>query len=83
MNKVLNKKTKSNYFKNISKNIEIDLKSIITPLSKKLSNFKLIGELKKGEFIKISSKGELGNNKFLDIAMKSDKNNKKIFGSIF
>ena len=83
MNKVLNKKTKSNYFKNISKNIEIDLKSIITPLSKKLSNFKLIGELKKGEFIKISSKGELGNNKFLDIAMKSDKNNKKKFLEVY
>ncbi len=83
LNKVLNKKTKSNYFKNISKNIEIDLKSIITPLSKKLSNFKLIGELKKGEFIKISSKGELGNNKFLDIAMKSDKNNKKKFLEVY
>ena len=83
LNKVLNKKTKSNYFKNISKNIEIDLKSITTPLSKKLSNFKLIGELKKGEFIKISSKGELGNNKFLDIAMKSDKNNKKKFLEVY
>lgn len=83
LNKILSKETKNNFFKNISKNIEIDLESIITPLSKKLSMFKLIGEIKEGKFIKISSKGDFGNNKFLDIALKSNKNGNKKFLEVY
>ncbi|MDC1130871.1 hypothetical protein OAS59_03160, partial [Pelagibacteraceae bacterium] len=51
--------------------------SIIAPLSENLKNFKLIGNIEKGKFIKISSKGDFGENNFLDITMKNDKNNKK------
>ncbi len=83
LNKILSKETKDNFFKNISKNIEIDLESIITPLSKKLSMFKLIGEIKEGKFIKVSSKGDFGNNKFLDIALKSNKNGNKKFLEVY
>ena len=83
LNKILSKETKNNFFKNISKNIEIDLESIITPLSKKLSMFKLIGEIKEGKFIKVSSKGDFGNNKFLDIALKSNKNGNKKFLEVY
>ncbi len=77
LNKFINQKSESSILKKINKDIEIDLKNITTPLSKKLKNFKLIGIIKKGKFIKISSKGDFGNNKFLDISMKNDKNNKK------
>ena len=80
LSKIINTNNDNDYFNIINKTIEIDFKEIITPLSKKLSNFKLIGLIKKGEFIKISSKGDFGNNKFLDISLKSDKvNNKKYF----
>ena len=78
LNKILKKKSKNNILSKINKEVEIDLKNIDTPLSEKLKNFRLIGVLKKGKFVKISSKGDFGNNKFLDITMKSDKvSNKK------
>ncbi len=82
-NKLLNKNSKDNIFKEITKNIEIDLKNIDTPMSKKLSNFKLLGNIRKGKFVKISSKGEFDNDKFLDISMKSDKKSKKKYLEIY
>ncbi len=84
INKFLNKKNdENNFLKKISKSIEIDLKNIETPLSKKLTNFKLIGDIKKGKFVKILSKGDFGNNQFLDISLKSNKNNKKRYLEIY
>ena len=67
---------KDNAFSKINKDIEIDLTSINAPLSEELKNFKLIGKIKKGNFVKISSKGDFGNNNFLDITMKNEKNKK-------
>ena len=83
LNKFLNLKSKQNILRKISKDIEIDLKNIDTPLSKKLKNFRLIGIIEKGKFIKISSKGDFGDNKFLDISMKNDKKNKKKYLEIY
>ena len=83
LNKFLNHKTQNNTLKKINKDIEIDLKNIDTPLSKKLKNFRLIGVLEKGKFVKISSKGDFGNNKFLDISMKNDKKNKKKYLEVY
>ncbi len=76
--KIFNKKNEKNIFSEISKKIEIDLDNIIVPVSEKLKNFKLIGKIEKGQFVKILSKGDFGNNNFLDITMKNtEKNNKK------
>ena len=83
LSKILQKKNDENILKKISKNVEIDLEDITTPLKKNLKNFKLIGFLQKGKFIKISSKGDFGNNKFLDITLKSDKQNKKKYLEIY
>tara|TARA_X000001036_G_scaffold393056_1_gene392278 strand:- start:717 stop:2909 length:2193 start_codon:yes stop_codon:yes gene_type:complete len=83
LNKFLNQKSKKNNLKKISKEIDINLKNIDTPLSRKLKNFRLIGTIKKGKFIKISSKGDFGNNKFLDISMKNDKKNKKKYLEVY
>ena len=83
LNKFFSRKSNNNVFKNISKNIDIRFKNISTPLSKKMSNFRLIGEIKNGEFIKISSKGDFEQDKFLDITLKSDKNNKKKYLEIY
>ena len=83
LSRFLNKKTENNSLKKISKNIEIDFTNISTPLSKNLKNFKLIGSIKKGKFIKISSKGDFGDNKFLDISLKSDENNEKKYLEIY
>jgi len=83
LNKFLNQRSENNTLKKISKDIEIDLKNIDTPLSKKIKNFRLIGAMEKGKFVKISSKGDFGNNKFLDISMKNDKKNKKKYLEIY
>ena len=47
------------------------------PLSEKLKDFRLIGLIEKGKFVKISSKGDFGKGNFLDISMKNDQNSKK------
>ncbi len=83
LNKFLNQKSKHNTLKKINREIEIDLKNIETPLSKKLKNFRLIGVIEKGKFVKISSKGDFGDNKFLDISMKNDKKNKKKYLEVY
>ncbi len=78
LGKYFNNKSNNKLLDKINKNIDIDIKNIDTPLSKKLKNFKLIGIIEKGKFVKISSKGDFGNDKYLDITMKNDeKSNKK------
>jgi hypothetical protein len=52
-------------------------------MSEKIKNFKLIGEIKKGKFIRISSKGDFGGNNYLDISMKKDKNSEKKYLEIY
>ena len=81
--KLLNQQSKSDNFKKINANIEIDFINIKAPLSEKLSNFRLIGEIKKGKFIKISSKGDFGGNNFLDISLKKDNNSEKRFLEVY
>ena len=76
--KILKIKNNKNHFSNITRDIKIDFSNITAPLSENLKNFKLIGKIEKGKFIKISSKGDFGENNFLDIKMTKDqKNNKK------
>ena len=75
--KVFGNQRKKNKFQKIDSAIEIDFKNINVPMSESLQNFKLIGEIKKGQFVKISSKGDYGGNNFLDISMKKNNNNKK------
>ena len=70
----MNKQNGEINLKYLNSEIEIDFKNIKVPMSEKLENFKLIGEMKKGKFIKISSKGDFGGNNFLDISMRKDKN---------
>ena len=48
-----------------------------------MKNFRLIGRVEKGKFIKISSKGDFGNNNYLDISMKNDDKNKKKYLEIY
>ena len=77
LNKILNRKGNNNFFEKITKKINIEFNEIETNFSNKLKNFKLLGDVYKGKFIKISSKGDFENNKFLDISLKNDKKNKK------
>ncbi len=81
--KILSEKSRVNYLSNISKEIDIDIKNIIAPLSEKLKDFKLIGNIEKGQFVKITSKGDFGGNNYLDISMKSDKRNEKKYLEIY
>lgn len=81
--KLFKQSDSKNIFLNISKNIKVDFANIIAPLSENLKNFKLIGEIKKGKFKKISSKGDFGNNNFLDISMKEDKISRKKYLEIY
>ena len=81
--KYFNGKSEKNMFSKINKKIEIDLSNIIVPLSEKIKDFKLIGEIDRGKFSKISSKGNFGNNSFLDLKMRNDEVNKKKFLEIY
>ncbi len=81
--KFLNNRKGKDILKNINDIIEIDFKNIKAPMSENLSNFKLIGEIKKGQFVKISSKGDFGGNNFLDISMKKDKKTDKKYLEIY
>ena len=68
----------SGLLKKINKEVEIDLKTLITKSLIPLNNFRLIGKIENGEFVKISSKSEFKNNKYLDITLKRDENKKRI-----
>ena len=81
--KVLNNQNVGNDFKYINSDIEINLDNIKAPLSENLQNFSLLGEIKKGKFVKISSKGDFGGSNFLDISMKKDKKTDKKFLEIY
>jgi len=81
--KIFSKKSKEKRFSKINSAIEIDFKNINVPMSESLQNFKLIGEIKKGQFVKISSKGDYGNNNFLDISMTKNKNDNKKYLEIY
>ena len=76
--KQLSGDNKQNFLKNISNDVEIKLKKLITKSQTPLNNFILIGKIEKGKFIKASSKSEFTKNKYLDISLKKDPNNKKI-----
>ena len=71
--KEFSNKNKNNFFKNISKDIEIDLDKILTDTDFPLNKFRLIGNIKKGKFEKISGKSEFIDNKYLDISLKREK----------
>ena len=75
---LLSKSNKSNLLKNFSKDVEVQIKSLITKSKIPLKNFNLIGVIDKGKFSKVSAKSELSENKYLDISLKKDPNNKKI-----
>ena len=47
---ILISQTEQNYFKNINKEVDINIDNVIAPLSEKLKDFKLIGTIKNGKF---------------------------------
>ena len=81
--KFFNNQSNENNFQNLDGSIEIDFKKVNVPMSETLQNFKLLGEINQGEFIKITSKGDFGGNNFLDISMKKDKNTSKKYLEIY
>ncbi|MEC7143402.1 MAG: hypothetical protein VXW12_00370, partial [Pseudomonadota bacterium] len=83
ISKYLSTQSKGNIFEKISNEIEINFENIKAPMSESLQNFTLIGEIKNGKFIRISSKGDFGGNNFLDISMKKDKNSNKKYLEIY
>ena len=74
---------KENNFKKINNEIEINFKNIKVPFSENLQDFKLLGEIKDGKFVKILSKGDFGRNNYLDITMKKDINSDSKYLEIY
>ena len=81
--KFLIQQSNENFLKKINKIIEINFKNINAPLSEKISDFRLIGKIEKGQFVKITSKGDFGGNNFLDISMKKNKNSDTRFLEVY
>ena len=73
---ILISQSEQNYFKYLNKEVDINIDNVIAPLSEKLKDFKLIGTIKNGRFVKISSKGDFGANNYLDIKMTNDRRGK-------
>ncbi len=83
LGKYFTKKNEKNIFQKINNKIEINFSEIKVPMSEKLNDFSLIGEISEGKFIKISSKGDFGGNNFLDISMKIDEKSKRKYLEIY
>ena len=83
LSKYFIKKENKDNFSKLNSDVEIDFKNIKVPLSEKLKNFKLLGKIQNGQFVKISSKGDFEDNKFLDISMKKDENFNKKYLEIY
>ena len=81
--KFLNQNSNTNLLSDLNKEIDIDISNVLAPLSENLKNFKLIGKIERGNFVKISSKGDFGDNKFLDISMQNDKNKEKKYLEVY
>ena len=81
--KFLIQQSNENFLKKINKIIEINFKNINAPLSEKISDFRLIGKIEKGQFVKITSKGDFGGNNFLDISMKKSENSDTRFLEVY
>ncbi len=79
LTKFFEKNNNSNFLNSISKDITVNIKEISTNAYENIFNFNLIGNIDKGKFNKIVSKGEFKGGKYLDISLKSNKSsNKKI-----
>tara|TARA_Y100001970_G_scaffold171825_1_gene210090 strand:- start:4846 stop:6681 length:1836 start_codon:yes stop_codon:yes gene_type:complete len=77
--KLLNQEDKNNILKNISKNIEVDIKTILKGAKFPIKNFRLIGKINKGVIEKISAKSDFYDDQHLDISLKKKKgSNEKI-----
>ena len=76
--KLLTNDSNTNLLKNFTKEVEIKLESLITKQKTPLSDFNLIGQIKRGKFEKLSAKSEFSKNEYLDISLKKDENEKKI-----
>ncbi len=81
--KFIRNQTNKNNFNDLNSNIEIDFNNVKAPMSEKLKNFKLLGKIQKGQFVKISSKGDFGGNNFLDISMKKKKDTDKKYLEVY
>ncbi len=77
LTKVLERDNNSNFLENINREISVNIRKISTNISDKISNFNLIGNIEKGQFNKIVSKGEFQNDKYLDISLRQDIISKK------
>ncbi len=77
LTKLLDQNNNSNFLRNISKDVLLNIKEISTSATDVLYNFNLIGKIKKGKFDKIVSKGEFKDGKFLDISLRIDKTTDK------
>ncbi len=77
LTKLVEEKSDSNFLKNISKEISVNISEVSTSVSDVISNFTLIGNIDKGRFSKIVSKGEFVEGKYLDISLKQDSTSKR------
>ncbi len=68
----LDKRDNSKFLNDVNKEISVNINEISNNFSEKISNFSLIGSIKRGKFNKIISKGKFYEDKYIDISLRED-----------
>ena len=71
------KKDKKTFSKNFDSSIKINFKKIITGTNDHILNFSMIALIKKGSYVKLSSKGKFSENEIIEISIYKIDENKK------
>ncbi len=72
------KKNKKTFSKNFNSELKINFKKIITGTKDNVSNFAMIASIKKGSYVKLSSKGKFSENEIVEMSIYQIDKDKKM-----
>tara|TARA_B100000945_G_scaffold289498_1_gene262599 strand:+ start:138 stop:1970 length:1833 start_codon:yes stop_codon:yes gene_type:complete len=81
--KQINNNKKNTVFKKFTKEIEVNLEKVLQAVNFPIRNLRLIGEINKGNFEKISAKSDFSQSEHLDISLKKKEGSNDKFLEIY
>ena len=81
--KQINNNKKNTVFKKFAKEIEVNLEKVLQAVNFPIRNLRLIGEINKGNFEKISAKSDFSQSEHLDISLKKKEGSNDKFLEIY